>query len=280
MTGVTASSPQDRMGGPRRPPAAGPDRFAVPHFTDGPKITLGVAWFVAMAFGIVRFWPLAAVLAGSVAAVAGLQSANAWRRRTIVDHRVSAAVAGVVGYAGAARTLGLGLAVLFAVIVCAVWVVVGLDLRRPPASLRALSPTGRLAVLTGVAVTTSIPVGLAAGAIVALARREPWAALALLALVSAYEVGDFLVGSGSANAVEGPIAGIVSLAVVGFALRLVQPDPFDAATAVLFSAVAAVACPLGQVVGSAILPHGSEWAPALRRLDSYLVVAPLWLLLL
>ncbi|MGH1502538.1 MAG: hypothetical protein ACRBI6_03225 [Acidimicrobiales bacterium] len=254
-------------------------RYSIPHATDGPKLTLGVLWFAAMAFGIARSWPVAAVVAGGVAATAGLQAGDAWRRHTAVDRRVSAALAGTVALAGGARQLGLGIAVVIAVLACAVWVVVGLDLRRVPAALRPLTPTERLIVATETAVLTAVPVGLAAGALVALGRSEPWAALALLGLVSAYEAGDFLVGSGSANAVEGPIAGLVSLAVVGFGLWLVQPDPFDGTTAVLFSAVAAVSCPLGQLAGSALLPHGADWAPAVRRLDSYLVAAPLWLLL-
>ncbi len=265
MTGVVATRPTGR--------------FSIPHPTDGPKLTLGVLWFAAMVYGTARAWPLAAAVAGGVAATAGLQAGDAWRRHTVVDHRVSAALAGTVALAGGARQLGLGIAVIVAVLACAVWVVVGLDLRRVPASLRQLAPTERLIVATETAVLTSVPLGLAAGSIVALGRSEPWAALALLGLVSAYEAGDFLVGSGSANAVEGPIAGLVSLAVVGFGLWLVQPDPFDGTTIVLFSAVAAVACPLGQLAGSALLPHGADWAPAVRRLDSYLVTAPLWLVL-
>jgi len=58
------------------------------------------------------------------------------------------------------------------------------------------------------------------------------------------------------------------------------PAPFDTNSYPLFAALAAVGAPLGQIVASAILPRGVAWAPALRRLDSYLVVAPLWLLLL
>ena len=43
--------------------------------------------------------------------------------------------------------------------------------------------------------------------------------------------------------------------------------------------VTGLCCPLGQLVASALLPRGNAWAPALRRLDSYLVAAPLWLVL-
>jgi CDP-diglyceride synthetase len=98
-------------------------------------------------------------------------------------------------------------------------------------------------------------------------------------LISAYESGDFIVGSGSANAFEGPLAGLVSLGAVAFLLFLIQPAPFDSFTILLFAALAAVCCPLGQILASGLLPRGNAWAPALRRLDSYLLAAPIWLIL-
>jgi hypothetical protein len=38
----------------------------------------------------------------------------------------------------------------------------------------------------------------------------------------------------------------------------------------------AVFAPLGQVVASLALPTAATWVPALRRLDSYILTAPLW----
>jgi len=40
--------------------------------------------------------------------------------------------------------------------------------------------------------------------------------------------------------------------------------------------VAAVCCPVGQWIASAILPRPDAHAPALRRIDTLLLLAPLW----
>ena len=42
------------------------------------------------------------------------------------------------------------------------------------------------------------------------------------------------------------------------------------------SVLAMVACPAGQLLDSALLPRANVHAPALRRIDSLLVVAPAW----
>jgi hypothetical protein len=69
--------------------------------------------------------------------------------------------------------------------------------------------------------------------------------------------------------------------VATFALSVVQPDPFTSAGAVwAMGALTALGCPVGQVAASALLPSGGSFAPALRRLDSFLPVAPLWVMVL
>jgi len=73
---------------------------------------------------------------------------------------------------------------------------------------------------------------------------------------------------------------VVGMLVVAVGLYLVLPAPFTTDTFPLFVLLSAAAAPVGQIAGSAILPRGDAWAPALRRLDSYLLAAPLWLLLM
>ena len=63
------------------------------------------------------------------------------------------------------------------------------------------------------------------------------------------------------------------IGVTRLPLALVLVEPFDAAGVGLL-AFAAVACPLGQIVASAALPGAGAHAPALRRLDTLLVLAP------
>jgi hypothetical protein len=101
------------------------------------------------------------------------------------------------------------------------------------------------------------------------------AAVVLLGLVSAYEAGDYIVGSGASNSLEGPLAGITASTLLALPLALILVEPFDAAGVILL-AFTAVACPLGQIVASAALPGAGAHAPALRRIDTLLILAPLW----
>jgi hypothetical protein len=100
-------------------------------------------------------------------------------------------------------------------------------------------------------------------------------AVVLFLLVSAYEMGDFVVGSGASNSFEGPLAGITTALLVGFPLAVMLVAPFDHAGAVLLG-FAAAACPFGQIAASALLPGAGASAPALRRIDTLLVLGPLW----
>lgn len=243
-------------------------RYSVPYPVDGPKVSLGLVWFSSLLLTAYYLPPLAILLVVPVAAVAALQAAHAWSRQELSDRRVAALVAGAVAASSWFGTLGLGVATLGAVagLVGYGWTVCG-----PNTDARVR--------FVEVLVRTSIPAAVAAGSLAVLSVDRTPAFVSLVLLVSAYECGDFLVGSGSANAIEGPIAGSVALGLVAVGLYLVLPEPFTEVTLPLFAGVAALCSPLGQIAGSALLPRGDAWAPALRRLDSYLVSAPLWLLL-
>ena len=242
-------------------------RFSVPYPTDGPKVTLGVLWAAAVLFGAWTTPPVLALVVASVAALAGLQAGTAWE--PLVDPRITAVVAGITALAGLGGALGLGIALVL--------------LAPAMGAVAAGTATGDRDHLAHVAETlarASLPLGLAAGSLVAIEGIEFSAMLALVILVSSYEAGDFLIGTGSANAIEGPVAGLVAMVVVSAALYIVLPAPFTTDSFPLFVILTAVAAPLGQIAGSAVLPRGDSWAPAVRRLDSYLIAAPLWLLLM
>jgi hypothetical protein len=54
-------------------------------------------------------------------------------------------------------------------------------------------------------------------------------------------------------------------------------QPFDGNVETwIFGGLVAVLAPLGYLVASAALPTAATWVPALRRLDAYIVAAPLW----
>jgi hypothetical protein len=254
-----------------RPPAAearGRRRLAVVYDIDGPRVRLGIAWFVLALLAMVPGTVGPAVVYGGAAALAAAQSAKAWRRAAHrpgrqARHRrpnlvVAAAVAVGVALAAAVSTALLGLAVLAGVAACVL--------------------TGGVAAGSRTLQCAVWPAAAAASVVVAY-RFEPWAAVALVLAASAYEVGDFLVGSGARNAFEGPVAGALAVLVVQFGVSAFGLPPFELPEGFAFAAVAAVLCPAGQLVASLVLPSADARAPALRRLDSLLLCGPAWALL-
>ena len=145
-----------------------------------------------------------------------------------------------------------------------------------------VTPEAREAPLAAMGYTLQcgLFVGLAAAAPTLAYRVDIGAAAALIIFVSVYEMGDYLVGSGSKNAIEGPLAGFAAIAVFAFALWVVTFVPFRANALLTFGALAAGLCPLGQLMGSAVLPRSDAPASALRRLDSLLVLGPAWVVAL
>ena len=239
-------------------------RYAVVYDIDGPRVRLGIAWFainvVALAVGRGALAPLYAL----VAARAAQETSKAWRARGQRPHPLAAAAsAGVVALAAAVSTAMFGAAVLV-LAAAAVLAARARPSRRP------------WVVDAGYTVQCSLFAGLAAGGLLTAARYELGGAVALVLLVSAYETGDYLVGSGASNSLEGPLAGILAMAVITFCIAVLAIPPFDSPGTLAFGALAACLCPLGQLAASAVLPSASARAPALRRLDSLLVLAPVW----
>lgn len=253
------------------------NRLAVPYPTDGPKVTFGVLWFLlligAVLLGSYFDQPsIASVaiagVAAPVAGLAGLQTGFAWFPRLSATRGWTAAAAYLTGIAGFYGPWGVLIGIAVGLIVLLFYVVLYRGHRRTASQL------------FDVLVRSAIPVGIAVASLAALGSVGIGAQVSLILLVSAYEAGDFIVGSGSANAFEGPLAGLVALGAMTFLLFLILPAPFDATSILLFAALAGICCPLGQILASGLLPRGNAWAPALRRLDSYLLTAPIWLVLI
>ena len=238
-------------------------RLSVVYDIEGPRVRLGIAWFVlAMAALALGALAVAAVY-GATAAFAAAQTTRAWRRKGVgPDPIVAAVCAAGLSFAALAGTAVLGAAILGVVVVCMLMV--------PPAWKAPRIVVGARTL------QCCIWVGGAAAGVVTAYRFEPWAAVALVLCASAYETGDYIVGSGASNAWEGPIAGIAAVLVVQFGVAAIGFPPFELPDGLGFAALAAVLCPAGQIVGSLVLP--SVWAPAsaLRRLDSLLLLAPCW----
>lgn len=255
----------------RRPRAAGQDRrrkgrrYRVVYDTSGPKVRLGILWFL-LGLVAITAGPLAvALLYGGAAAVGAGQTARAWRKRR---HRPNEQVAMVVaGGMGLGATLGAGGAGL----VC----LAGVIMAYVAATGDRRSPHPPIAD-AGWTLQCALPPGLVALSMVLLTRLDQGSAVALLLLVSAYETGDYLVGSGARNPYEGPAAGASAIVVVTFVLSTLPISALDFGQAWAFGGAVVLLAPLGQLLASALLPTAGSSASGLRRLDSLLLAAPLW----
>jgi hypothetical protein len=257
---VTSAAPD------RRAPAP---RFAYVPRVDGPHGRFGVVWFavavVACSFGTVP----TALLFGGLAAVAALQTSVAWRQAGHGDDRfVAGAAAFAVGLAAIAGTALAGVAMIGGVVASVV------------AAAAAPGRDEPVVVRAGRTVRTWALPALSAAAVVAIARVDVAALVILLVLVSGYEIGDYLVGTGANGMIEGPIAGMAAVFVLTFTEAVFQLGPFDARAAWVFGGLVAVLAPLGAPLASALAPAATAKVSALRRLDAWLLVAPVWCLLL
>ena len=119
---------------------------------------------------------------------------------------------------------------------------------------------------------------MAAASVVLTVRSGLWAGIFLIGAVSMYDAGSFLAGAESSSRLEGPVVGGVGALAVTFTLAVFQAPPFDTLSAAVTGFMVAVSCPIGQFVASAFLPEpDARRARSLRRIDAYLLAAPLFL---
>ncbi|MFZ4517493.1 MAG: hypothetical protein ACOYOP_03840 [Microthrixaceae bacterium] len=258
--------PRSRAAAAPAPRRVGPlDRLAVRPYTGGPRVRLGILWFLAaVAAATAGPWSSAVVWA-VVAGGCAQDLVRVWHAAT---RRGDAGPAGWVAAAVAALPVlaaGAGPMVAGVVLVVAAggaWVAaIGLGRPGPPDASVAIA--GLLPALA------SVPVVLAVGS-------DTWAGLFLILAVSLYDAGSFLLGADRPGRLEGPLVGMIGVLAVTFTMASFEPPPFDAPAAWVVGAVVAVACPIGQWIMSAFLPKGDEHTRA-RRLDAYVLAAPLFL---
>jgi len=254
---------------PRPRPAArrGIDRrrLAVVYDIEGPRVRLGIAWFAVALAATLLSAPTTALVYAAAAGLAARQIVRAWGS---VSWQADVAAA-----MGALPVLAALVGVPFALMTAGLVVAVSIGCSLAPDGERLPGAGGRLAA-AGIMCLSLVP-ALAGASFVLIRVESVIPAVVLLLMVSAYEAGDYIVGSGASNPVEGPLAGITTSTLLALPLALVLVEPFDAAGLGLL-AFAALACPLGQIVASAALPGAAAPAPALRRLDTLLVLAPVW----
>lgn len=239
----------------------------------GPTVLFAIVWFgLLVGASLLGTWPLA-VLFGLLGAVGALQGAAAWRA---ASGPVNAPLAGLAAFAlpfaATANNRVLGAVVLVIVVLS---LVLGADLVPNANSFRPDTMSANLAITAGT-LRLALPLGFVGASVVQLERIDLMALVFLVMVVSVYDAGWFLIGTTSPGRFHGIWAGLAGNLVVLFAVSAMHPEPFDTDGVVRIVAVlAALACPLGQWLGSWMLPTARAKAPALRRLDSWLITAPL-----
>lgn len=220
-------------------------------FPNPPHVTLGVGWAV-LTFGALLAGPLwVALLMAPVSALAagsGLRSAGS-RGST------ASLAAGGAAIITLASALGPLVAVVVVVMVAGGLVVLGQGSARQV--LIVLLPAGAGA---GLVLTRSL--GLSAG-------------LVLAGMVCLHDAGAYLIGTGARTAWIGPIAGVANIAALSLLVAAVLAPPFRGDSPWILGGLAAVLAPAGAFVARRLAGPGAR-VPALRRLDSLILLGPAW----
>jgi len=264
---VAASPPEPETeagaeGATPAPARTGPALAVVPK-SSRPHGRLGLAWAVVVVAATVLGPGWLAAWLAVAAFVAASQTAMVWRARN--ERPLPAFAAATAAALPLAATSGVP--AMNAVVVVAV---VATLVARLGAPTKAPFRDVALTLVIGVAV------GLAAAAPVMLREINVHAPLFLLAIAAAYDAGAYLVGTGASSAWEGPAAGIAATIPLTMFAAIVLVPPFGGAVPILLGGLGALLAPFGPVAGSALLGEATASAPALRRLDSLLVLGPLW----
>ncbi len=233
--------------------------------SQGREVRYGIAWFAG--FIICAFiGPIAiAVLIGALGSVAALQSVMSWKQQRVELDRQIAAILPLA--AALASLVGVGLAGLVLAFGTVIAIVMAMGAPRRRVSVVARAGTTLRCCLLPAVVAISV---------VSMARTSMSALLVLLVLISAFETGNHLIGTDAGSIFEGPIAGVAAVLVVTFTEATFQFGPFTSHAAWLFGGLVAVAAPLGGPMAAAMVPRAADVGAALRRLDAWLLVAPLW----
>ncbi len=282
---------------PRRQHIVGPlARLAVAPDIEGPRVRLGFLWFFMALAAITagRWWT--SLLVALIAALAAHQVARVW---TLVDTDVApedpqgaAVEAATTGRTGETATAGATTAgpqssrsivsMIAAVAAALVPLTGGYSTGLAGLALIVVAAiAGSLYFLSSAAIGGAVAIAVVLAAIPTLSivlalRADLWAALFLVLGVSLYDAGNFLLGADAAGRWEGPVAGAVGVLAVTFTMATIDVAPFDRPQWWIAGTLVALTCAVGQWVTSWALPSPTTLAPAMRRLDAYVVAGPLF----
>ena len=233
---------------------------------DGPHGRLGFVWALGtIAVVLLGVVPIAAWMAVH-AGLGAMQAARTHKRSAKGDaapHPVAAAAAAAIIPVGC--TAGLPGAV------AALVVAVGGAVLIP-----TFMPAGRTDVVR--TATIAVLLGGAGGSLVLARGLGAMPGLFLLFLAAAHDAGAYLIGTGASNRWEGPAAGVLAMIPVTLGAAAFTVPPFTEAGPFVLGALAAVLTPLGPGVASTLLLGRGKGirVPAVRRLDSLVLLGPVW----
>jgi molybdopterin synthase sulfur carrier subunit len=240
-----------------------PPTLAVVNEVRAPHGRLGLAWAAVTLSAAWGGQGWLAVWLAANAALAALTCAHVGRAR---GDRPNPLLAGA-GAGGLVLAAASGMTAMTAVTAAVlVAVLVG----------QLFLPTRRPTRDAGLTLAAALPVGLAAAAPVLLRGLGLSPVLVLLAFAAAYDAGAYLVGTGASSTWEGPVAGAITVVPITMVVAVALVPPFRGASPFLLGGLAAITAPLGPLAASALLGDPAARAPALRRLDSLLILGPLW----
>jgi hypothetical protein len=253
---------------PRPKPPRAKKKTARSDKPDGPQVTLGILWAAVTLAATVEGPVWLAIWLAPVAALAAASTLRSWPRPA---GRGSTTWAGlghvpvVVGAASAAVVLASAVDVWAALSVAALLIV----------AIVAAEVQGRTASPGPFrrALLVLLPAAAASGLVLARAQGLT-EGITLVAVISVYDSAAFLMGTGARFAVEGPIA--VLLSIGALTLFLAAVPPFDGNTPWILGGIAAVLAPLGPILARRLTGDDSVRVPALRRLDSLILLGPAW----
>jgi len=113
---------------------------------------------------------------------------------------------------------------------------------------------------------------LAAASLVLVRAHGLAYGLVLAGMVTVYDSSAYLIGTGAPNRWEGLFAGVASIAALTLFVAAVLAPPFTGSSPWLLGVTAALLAPAGPVLGRWLVGDPTARVPALRRLDSLLLL--------
>jgi hypothetical protein len=227
---------------------------------DTPRTSLALLWAAITLAVLLTGSVVLGIWLAVIAALAAAQTARTWKRAARPPLPLAAAVGCAVAVVGGA----------FGVVPGAVLALVGVAGAAAWAANAGADPA-RTALAAALPTAAALPLVLlrAADGIVP--------GLVLLAYVSVYDTAAFIMGTGARWRPTGPVAGILCIGSVTVAVAAVFPQ-FKGASPWELGVLAAALTPFGPWVTNRIIGADHVRLPALRRLDSLVVVGPVWAL--